>query len=289
MTLKPMTYRMQCGNSSIVIWVASACNWNQSNPMKWSKYWPTLDTFHKPTNPLNYGECIRRFTILRFIFPTKIQSQNSFTATETMTRIHPYFLRTPIDANLVIDFTELLLVLLRDDSNSVRNNASDIVLSLIHTNQPDSDKINKGLRAKRFTFCWNSVWFLFDFGFDFVAVIPLVAEDYLLNWVSSVFIQLDGHNDYWRHWLELIKMIQMTASHANSDGNGDSDENNANADADLDIFEANDINMFGETVYITCKCYTHLMQSIDACGKSVEEKYTLRQQIHREFPMLPDF
>lgn len=61
-----------------------------------------------------------------------------------MTNIHHYFLHTWNNVQLVIDFAELLLVLLRDDCVFVRNAASDIVVSLTHTNRPDSGRIQKG-------------------------------------------------------------------------------------------------------------------------------------------------
>lgn len=56
-----------------------------------------------------------------------------------MTIIHQYFLRPSNDTKLLIDFAELLLILLRDDCVFVRNQASDIVLSLTHSSRPSSD------------------------------------------------------------------------------------------------------------------------------------------------------
>lgn len=56
-----------------------------------------------------------------------------------MTIIHQYFLRPSNYTKLLIDFAELLLILLRDDCVSVRNQASDIVLLLTHSAGPNSD------------------------------------------------------------------------------------------------------------------------------------------------------
>lgn len=191
------------------------------------------------------------------------------------------------DANLLIDFAELLMVLLRDDCVFVRNEASDIVLSMMHTNRPGSDVVQKGLLDKSAVRIIGSKTKSL-----LVVVIPLVAEDHLLNWLSVVFTELDGPNS-WQHWLELIKLIQTTASNSDDcevvNGDDDLNENDVNAVDNIGIFEANEINMFGETVYISCKCYQHLMRSIDASGKEPKEIAMLKDQIYLELPMMRDF
>lgn len=89
-------------------------------------------------------------------------------------------------------------------------------------------------------------------------------------------------------------MIQLTASNTNShECEGDDDayklnENDTIAD-DSNIFQANEINMFGETVYISYKCYQNLMESIDASGMSTAEIVALKEQMRSELPMLHDF
>lgn len=65
-----------------------------------------------------------------------------------MTTIHPYFLDTANDAKLLIDYAELLLILLRDDCVCVRNEASNIVISLTHSIRSDSDVVQKGEHEK---------------------------------------------------------------------------------------------------------------------------------------------
>lgn len=122
--------------------------------------------------------------------------------------------------------------------------------------------------------------------FKFIAVIPLVAEDYLLTWLSGVFKKLNGQNS-WQHWFELIRMIADECQ-LEDDGNDDLNENDVNAaDDNVDIFEANEINMFGETAYIMYKCYQHMVQSIDELGS--EKMTALKEQICSEFPVLRDF
>lgn len=66
------------------------------------------------------------------------------------------------------------------------------------------------------------------------------------------------------------------------------DDLNVNAAGDsVDIFEANEINMFGETVYIMYKCYQQMVQSIDEMAS--EEIMALKERICSEFPVLRDF
>lgn len=125
---------------------------------------------------------------------------------------------------------------------------------------------------------------------QFVAVIPLVAEDNLLTWLSGVFTRLYGQNS-WQHWFELIRMIACNTIEDEcevDDGNDDLNENDVNAAGDnVEIFEANEINMFGETVYIMYKCYQQMVQSIDEMGS--EEIMALKERICSEFPVLRDF
>lgn len=203
-----------------------------------------------------------------------------------MSIIQQYISSTSTDVNLLIDFAELLMVLLRDDCVLVRDAASDIVLAMTHTNQPSFDVAQKGLLLKSVVEKAGS-----ETKSLLVIVIPLVAEDHLLNWLSGVFTQLNGPNS-WQHWLELIKLIQTNASNSDDceviNGDDDLNENDVNTVDNIGIFEANDINMFGETVYISCKCYQHLMQSIDASGKEPKEIAMLKDQIYLELPMLRD-
>lgn len=102
---------------------------------------------------------------------------------------------------------------------------------------------------------------------------------------------MNGQNS-WQQWLDLIKMIQMTANPdecGTEDGDMDLNEQTNAGDDSVDIFEANEINMFGETVYISYKCYQHMIQSINASGKSAEEIAALKEQIYAELPAFRDF
>lgn len=203
-----------------------------------------------------------------------------------MATICQYFLRTPNDFQLLIDFSELLLVLLRDDCVFVRNAASDIVVSLTQNDRSASEGTKKGTSASHMY--WQKLSFYLNSHF---AVIPLVAEDYLLRWLSGIFTKFNGQSS-WQQWLELIKMIQMNnaGSEESDENDGEIDLNEAtNGDDSVDIFEANEINMFGETVYISYKCYQHLMQSINASGKDADEIAALKKHIYSELPALRDF
>lgn len=223
--------------------------------------------------------------------------------------IHRYFWRASKDVTLVMEFAELLLVLLRDDCVLVRNEAADIVLSLTNPNRADNDVVQKGTHERPPEIRSSFYFFFFERPrllalqisevrhrlsshkiknktfHAFVAVIPLVAEDRLLEWLSGVFANSKGSNT-WQLWLDLI--MRTNSDECDAD-DIDLNENEANAENSNDIFEANEINMFGETVYISFKCYQQLMRSIEASGKSAEEIVSLQEQIYTKLPMLRDF
>lgn len=125
-------------------------------------------------------------------------------------------------------------------------------------------------------------------------MIPLVAEDYLLEWVSNVFTNACAEKS-WKLWMDLIKLIQTTESGQTADecdmNDGDDDDLDENADDNIDIFDANNINLFGETVYITYKCYEYLKQCIDdsSAGNYDKEIVALKERLHIELPFLSSF
>lgn len=119
----------------------------------------------------------------------------------------------------------------------------------------------------------------------FVSVIPMVAEDRLLDWLDETFVKLNPFHS-WLLWKELIKVINVSAD-VDED---DHCHNNKNDQVDFDIFEANVANMFGETIYVKHKCYVRLMRRIDEVGdQSEEEKLNIKTIINKEFPDLCNF
>lgn len=165
----------------------------------------------------------------------------------------------PPDCTILINFTELLLTLLQDDNILVRNSASEIVVKFTNVK---NELIKK--------------------------VIPLVAQDYLLDWIDDVFQSVCSKN-CWSLWLDLIKMIQSTIRESVKHLDDGKDDVNC-AEIDVDIFEANEVNMFGETNYVIYKCYNFLMLQIETSDDiSLDEKITIRKQIHAEFPTLHHF
>lgn len=125
--------------------------------------------------------------------------------------------------------------------------------------------------------------FLFEYHFDDFLVIPLVAEDYLLRWLNTVFTHSECSNI--ECWIDLIRLIHESAA-LDNDSDSESDDDEAN---DVDLFEANEINIFGETLYVSFKCYLQLIESIGQSSMSESEKSLLRKQIDDEFPNLKNF
>lgn len=66
------------------------------------------------------------------------------TATETISIITKYFTCASIDLDLLIDFVDLLLGLLRDDDLDIRNQVSEIVMKLIDENDEHGTQEYKG-------------------------------------------------------------------------------------------------------------------------------------------------
>lgn len=104
----------------------------------------------------------------------------------------------------------------------------------------------------------------------------MAAEDQLLDWLQNIL------KDNWNDWLNLIKLIRESAI-------DEEPEQMKRTEIEPEIFESNDINIFGETLYITYKCYLKLMQSIDSSNCNVEEKTVLKNIINLEYPELCDF
>lgn len=107
----------------------------------------------------------------------------------------------------------------------------------------------------------------------------------MLEWLSGVFTNSKGPST-WQLWLDLIMRSNSDECEADDI---DLNENEASTECSNDIFEPNEINMFGETMYISYKCYQHMMQSIAASGKSAGEIASLQEHICSKLPMLRDF
>lgn len=112
-------------------------------------------------------------------------------------------------------------------------------------------------------------------------MIPLVAEDHLLDWLQH-WIANSNKSSPWNDWLDLIKMIRESAA-------DDEPEEMKRAEIEPEIFESNEINIFGETLYITYKCYLRLMQCIDVGILDAEEKSSLKSKLNTEYPELCEF
>lgn len=119
------------------------------------------------------------------------------------------------------------------------------------------------------------------------AVIPLVAEDRLLDWLDEMFVKLNPFNS-WLLWKELIKAVEASDDHQTIDKSDQEAQNDG--EVDFDIFEANNANMFGETTYVRHNCYTRLMRRVDEISdKSEEEKANIKKIINDEFSDLHNF
>lgn len=112
-----------------------------------------------------------------------------------------------------------------------------------------------------------------------------MSEDNLLRWLDETFAKLNPFHS-WLLWKELIKTFQ--ASEENDTGDASSGKNGKDKQVEFDIFEANDANMFGETLYATYKCYTYLMKRIDEIDDDNEAE-NIRNIIRMEFQALEGF
>lgn len=194
------------------------------------------------------------------------------TATDIFSIISPYF-KESSDLELLIEFSELLLSLLRDDDVYVRNRTSDIVMDLVHGNQECYEKGNSSKIYKKIN----------DFSIHilFTQVIPLAAEDHLLQWLDSKFIEIAKH-DAWSKWLDLLRLVHAPLKEndtGNITSNGSDEDSHL---VDVDIFDDTEPNTFDETVYTNYKCYKFLIKHIGAATLDVSQK----EKILSEFSSL---
>lgn len=90
-------------------------------------------------------------------------------------------------------------------------------------------------------------------------MIPLAAEDHLLEWLDMRFVGV-AEEEAWSRWLHLLRLIYDPATEK-GDGNigagGDTADKNL---IDVDIFDDTEPNTFEETVYTSYKCFNFLLK-----------------------------
>lgn len=92
-------------------------------------------------------------------------------------------------------------------------------------------------------------------------VIPLAAEDYLLEWLDSKFVKIDNKSA-WSKWLDLLRLVYKPLQ-SNEDDNANENGNTENSLVDVDIFDDSEPNMFDETIYTSYKCYNFMIRRME--------------------------
>lgn len=98
------------------------------------------------------------------------------------------------------------------------------------------------------------------------SVIPLAAEDHLLQWLDSIFTHISKAGA-WSNWLDLLRLVYSPLTVGKVESN--QDESNL---VDVDIFDDSEPNTFDETIYTSYKCYTFLMKQIEKSTLTDAEK-----------------
>lgn len=120
-------------------------------------------------------------------------------------------------------------------------------------------------------------------------MIPLAAEDFLLDWLDEKFKLKSNECETWTSWHKLLQRIYS------DDDNDDDDVMNSvrqnghesvdNHLVDVDIFETDAHNTFDEAIYTHYKCYQKLLSNLrEGGGQEEKEKH-----IQAEFPALKQF
>lgn len=116
-------------------------------------------------------------------------------------------------------------------------------------------------------------------------MIPLAAEDILLDWLHEKFKSNSNECETWIQWHKMLQRIYSNDDDKMNSGeeNGrDSDDNNL---VDVYIFEADEYNTFDEAIYTHYKCYQKLLNSLKESGGHKEKE----KNIQAEFPSLKPF
>lgn len=93
----------------------------------------------------------------------------------------------------------------------------------------------------------------------FCLVIPLAAEDHLLQWLDTRFSKISS-TDAWSNWYDLLHLV-YTSSTEKVDEKIETN-NDDNHLIDVDIFDDTEPNTFDESIYTSYKCYTFLVKHI---------------------------
>lgn len=104
-----------------------------------------------------------------------------------------------------------------------------------------------------------------------IPVIPLAAEDHLLQWLDSKFIEM-SESDAWSKWLDLLRLVNAPLK---ENGPGNTELNGSTEDShlvDVDIFDDTEPNTFDETAYTSYKCYGFLIKHINAATFDIIQK-----------------
>lgn len=108
-----------------------------------------------------------------------------------------------------------------------------------------------------------------------ILVIPLAAEDHLLQWLDSKLVEV-AKEEAWLKWLNLLRLMHSPSTENEDENvavNGSSEPL-----VDVDIFDDTVPNTFGETIYTSYKCYKFLLKHINATTLDSAKKEAILSQ-----------
>lgn len=108
-------------------------------------------------------------------------------------------------------------------------------------------------------------------------MIPLAAEDDLLLWLDSRFIEI-AQTEAWSKWHDLLQLVYSPLA----DESDERPEANSNDEeshlVDVDIFDDTEPNTFDETIYTSHKCYIFMMKHVESAPIGESEKNEIRSK-----------